>query len=193
MDSRTTTDRRRAAAVLWLAVALPAVASDDSGGAAASGNLRPVVVAEGREFIVLLPPGAAPGPPAGLSAASAGFAAQSYETGARRIHVVTYDGETYRAATAKDGPRSRIVFDTGGRRFRSLLPSIRVELDGNAPIGEVAEFLGAVRVTRFDRLGFAVLDLPADLHPAEAVQRVRELPGSPKAAVRLRMPRIEWK
>ena len=91
--------------------------------------------------------------------ASAGFSAESYETASRRIHVVVYDGETYRAAPPKEGPRSRIVFDTATRRFGSLLPSIRVELDDGVVIGTVADALGASRVTRFDPLGFAIFDL----------------------------------
>ena len=122
-----------------------------------------------------------------------GLTAQSFETGSRRIHVVSLDGDSYRAATPLDGPRSRVVFDPARRAFAPLLPSIRVELDGDVRLDAVEAALAAVRMTVFESLGFAVVDLPADLHPAEAVQRVRALPGQPEAAVRLRRPGIEWK
>ncbi|MDE0040256.1 MAG: hypothetical protein OXU77_22240 [Gammaproteobacteria bacterium] len=190
-------DRRLVGVVAWLAAtlsALFALGAEDSKEVSPFGGHR-AVLAEGRELIVLGVSAGAEGV-AGRrdgTPAFAAFAAESYEIGSRRIHVVAYDGETYRAAAPKEGPRSRIVFDPERRRFRSLLPSIRVELDGNVAVETVAEALGARRATRFDSLGFAVFDLPSDLHPAEAVARVREMPGAPAAAVRLRRPRIDWK
>ena len=110
-----------------------------------------------------------------------------------RFHEVAFGGETFQAVTPLDGPYSRIVFDPSRRAFVQLLPSIRVESTGGAQLEAIARALGATDVTVFDRLGFAFLDLPANLHPAEAVARVRALPGSPGAAVRLRPPRLQWR
>lgn len=103
------------------------------------------------------------------------------------------DGEIYRAATPLDGPRSRIVFDPDRRTFGSLLPSIRLELGADVDADAIGEALGALRVTEFASLGFAVLDLPGDVHPADAVAQVRRMPGRPEASVRLRGPRLEWR
>ncbi|MDE0190606.1 MAG: hypothetical protein OXQ90_04555 [Gammaproteobacteria bacterium] len=153
------------------------------------------VVADGRSLIVLHPQGSETSP-ARLSTAvreSSSFAARSHEVDSQRIHVVELDGETYRAATPIDGPRSRIAFDPAHRKFRSLLPSIRVELDAGVNADAVATDLGATRVTVFESLGFAIVDLPADVHPVDAVRQARNLPGGPKATVRLRAHRIEWK
>ena len=146
----------------------------------------PVVAAEGRQLAVLHP--------APKSAKrSAAINASAFESGAQRIHVVQVGGQTYRAATPLDGPRSRILFDPARRAFASLLPSIRLELAGGADAEAVGEALGATRVTVFERLGFAVIDLPHDLHPADAVDQARALPGRPEASVRLRSPPIEWR
>lgn len=153
------------------------------------------VVSGGHELIVLDPPrlAASPESPSAKDSQDAGFSARSYEIGSRRIHVVTHEGKTYRAATPLEGPFSRAVFDPLRRRFWSLLSSIRVELGEDAQPEAWADAIGAVGVTVFERLGFAIFHLPADLHPAEAVARVSDLPGEPVAQVRLRAPRIEWK
>ena len=154
-----------------------------------------VVVSEGRELIVLDLPRMASSAQS-LSSddpAGAGFSARSYENGSQRIHVVTHDGETYRTVTPLEGPFSRAVFDPTRRRFGLLLPSIRIELGENAQPEAWADAIGAVGVTVFERLGFAIFHLPADLHPAEAVARARDLPGQPVAEVRLKAPRIDWK
>ena len=177
------------ALLMTLAVALHAQAQEPVDRPFPADTL-PIVEAEGRELVVL---------PSytvfadGLKTASGGFAAQSFEAESRRIHVVTFEGETFRAATPLDGPRSWIAFDPDRRAFASLLPSIRIELDAGLELDAVAAEVGATGVTVFESLGFAIFDLPQDLHPADAVARVRALPGQPDAAVRLRGPRIEWR
>ena len=149
-----------------------------------------ITAAGGREVIVL-------SAQAGLRAvAQVGFPridAQSHETATQRIHVVTVEGETYRAATALDGPGSRIVFDPVRRTFVPLLPSIRVELTEGVQIEALAARVEAVGVTVFESLGFAIVDLPEALHPADAVARVSNAFGANVASVRLRGPRIEWR
>lgn len=154
----------------------------------------PVVVAEGRTFAVLRRSDETGGrPSSALSEVPAGPAARSFETTSQRIHVVEVDGEVYRAATPLDGPRSRIVFDPARRTFESLLPSIRIELGADVDAAAIGEALGALRVTEFTRLGFAVLDLPADLHPVDALAQVRRMSGRPEASARLRGPPLEWR
>ena len=138
----------------------------------------------GREVIVLSPTSALQAP---------GFAAQSHETATQRIHVVTYQGETFRAATPLAGSGSRIVFDPVRRTFVPLLQSIRVELSGGVPIDAIATEVGAVEIRVFESLGFAIMELPEELHPADAVARVSSAFGGGVASVRLRGPRIEWR
>ena len=141
-----------------------------------SEDLR-VVTAEGRNLVVLPSFAGASGT---AQLASGGLTAQSFETPTQRIHAVSLDGDTYRAATPLAGPRSRIVFDPVRQAFAPLLPSIRVELDGGVRLDAVEAALGAVGVTVFESLGFAIVELPADLHPAEAVATCAgDCPGSP--------------
>ncbi|MDE0193523.1 MAG: hypothetical protein OXQ90_19405, partial [Gammaproteobacteria bacterium] len=107
----TWADRRLARVVAWLAATLGvlfALGADDSKAVPPYGEHRAVVV-EGRELIVLNVPAGATGFADRRDARpeSTAFTAESYEIGARRIHVVVYDGETYRAAAPKEGPRSR--------------------------------------------------------------------------------------
>ena len=170
-------------------LALPAMAQEQPDRSLAPQELR-VVEAEGRDLIALPSH-------AGLADTAhpqrGPFVAQSFEAESRRIHIVTFEGETFRAATPLEGPRSWIAFDPDRRAFASLLPSIRVELDADLQLDAVAEEVGATGVTTFESLGFAILDLPEDLHPADAVTRVHALTGQPDASVRVRGPRIEWR
>ncbi len=127
------------------------------------------------------------------SAGPGGFMARSFETAAYRIHVVTMDGTTFRAATPRSGPRSRLVFDPVRRRFASLLPSIRVEMNKPVDLDALSSAVNAIDVTVIDSLEFAIVHLPVDMHPAEAIRRLRFWPVQPEVAVRLRRPKIEWR
>ena len=149
-----------------------------------------VTAAAGREVMVL---SSDAGSLALAQPEVAGFTAQSYETASQRIHVVSFEGETFRAATPVDGPWSRIVFDPSRRTFVPLLPSIRVELNDSVQIDAVAAAVDATGVTIFESLGFAIVELPEELHPANAVARVVNVLGQPGASVRLRRPEIEWR
>ena len=181
-----------ACAGLWFAVCvttLPTAAQDAPQRVDAPDGLL-VVTAEGGELLVLPPYGTTyPVAPRAFG----GLTATSFETASQRIHVVSLDGDAYRAATPLDGPRSRIVFNPARRAFAALLPSIRVELNAIVRLDAVEAALGAERVMVFESLGFAIVDLPAEVHPADAVERVRALPGQPVATVRLRRPGVEWK
>ena len=175
--------------LLALATAIPAAAEAPIDWPFATDGLH-VVEAEGRGLVVL--PSSA-GIQDDREAASGDFVARSFDADSRRIHVVTFEGETFTAATPLDGPRSWIAFDPGQRAFASLLPSVRVELDAGLNLEAIAAEVGATGVTVLRSLGFAIVDLPDDVHPADAVARIQELPGQPEAAVRLRGPRIEWR
>lgn len=109
------------------------------------------------------------------------------------MHVVVFEGETFSASTPIEGPWSRIAFDPSRRAFVQLLPSIRVETRDKTQLELIVRELGAINVTMFDSLALAVIDLPDDMHPAEAVARVQAMPGRPRATIRLRAPRVEWR
>ena len=139
--------------------------------------------------VVVLPTAAASSQ---LTIASRPMFAQSFETSSARIHTVSFEGETFQAFTPLQGPTSRIVFDPAQRKFVALLPSIRVELDDFSRLDSVANSLGAIDAASFERLGFAIIELPRALHPVEAIEMLGRLPEVSAASLRLRGPRIRW-
>lgn len=171
--------------------AAPAAAQEAAETALSRDALR-IVAAEGRELVALIPPGAAA---IGASARPAfiGVAARTFDTASRRVHEVSLDGETYRAAAPLHGPPAWPAFDPARRQFEWLQPNIRVELNGGAGLEAIARAVGATGVTVLESLGFAIVELPASLHPADAAARANAMAGRPVAALRLRGPPIEWR
>ena len=169
--------------VAALAASLSAAAQETP-----AGEFR-MAAAQGREVLVL-PAARASGQ---ARAASGWINGYSYETAAQRVHVVHYEGRTFRAATPLQGPYSRIAFDPSRRKFARLLPSVRAEIDNPRQLEAAKRALGATRADYFEKLGFAILHLPQDLHPVEAVAKLRALPGQPRGSIRLPRPPIQWR
>lgn len=180
-------------AVLCLAAPVFGVAAADPPSTAADPPSPPagfrLAAADGRD-VVLLPAGEAS---ARLRSASGAVLGRSWETGKRRIHEVTLEGRTYRAATPLDGPASRIAFDMSRRRFARLLPGIRVGCASREEADSIGKLARATRTRYLDKLGFAILDLPDTVHPAEAAARVNAELGGDKASVRIRRRNPRWK
>ena len=176
---------RRGTRLAWLMLVAAAVA-DTQPSAFREPRIAP---AQDRDVLVLA---SAPGATR-VDSSFGPLAARTYDTASRRVHVVAVDGAIHRASTPLRGAAARIAFDPLRGSFVELLPSLRVELGDGAPPETVAGAVGAVRVTRFDALGFAIVELPEHLHPADALARVRQLPDPPAATLRLRGPDIEWR
>ena len=148
-----------------------------------------VVAVSGRNA-VLLPSAEAT---AQLRSTAGAILGRSYETGEHRIHELTIEGRTYRAATPLDGPASRIAFDVRLRQFARLLPGIRVECASRTEAESIARRIGARQTRYLDRLGIAFLTLPDAVHPAEAADRVNALAGRDLASVRFHRRKPQWK
>lgn len=144
---------------------------------------------QGRE-VVVLPAGQASGTVRQERGTVYGYA---FESGGRRVHVIEFEGEVFRAATPLEGPASRIAFDPSRRTFVPLLPSIRVEVESRDRLEAVAKQFGSANSVYFDRLGFGIIDLPADLHPLKAIERLNTVSGPARASIRLRRPPLEWR
>ncbi|MCY4477061.1 MAG: hypothetical protein OXC70_03605 [Gammaproteobacteria bacterium] len=148
-----------------------------------------VAATQGRE-VVVLPTEQASGAVHSGRDTVYGYA---FESGDRRVHVIEFEGEVFRAATPLQGPASRIAFDPSRRTFVPLLPSIRVEAGSQAQLKAIGERLGAGKSVYFDKLGFGIIDLPEDMHPLEAIAQLESVAGQPRANIRLRRPPIEWR
>ncbi len=178
-----------------LAASLPAAALDAS---SIEGGGPGLVTAEARRLVTMP---AFPTPPVAPTATLAGepqeiaaaVTVETFDTGSHRVHVVSMAGKTYRATVPLEGPRQWLAFDPSRRAFAELLPSIRVELGNGVDPKVVAKAVDAVGIEVFDMLGFAIVTLPANLHPAAAEARIEALPGQPEAALRLRRPKIKWR
>lgn len=148
-----------------------------------------VVAVSGRNA-VLLPSAEAT---AWVPSAAGAILGRSYEAGEHRIHELTIEERTYRAATPLDGPASRIAFDVRRRQFVRLLPSIRVECRSRTEAESIARKIGARQTRYLDRLGIAILTLPDTVHPAEAADKVNAQAGRDQASVRFHRRRPQWK
>ena len=147
-----------------------------------------MMATQGREVLVL-PSSRASGT---LRFAGGPIHGRSNERGRLRIHEVSFRGQTYRAATPLDGASSRIVFDPRRRRFVPMLSSIRVEVADRAQLDAVARRTGATGTTYVARLGVGFVELPESLHPVEAIERLKAVPGNPRGTIRLRRPPVKW-
>lgn len=116
---------------------------------------------------------------------SGAIQAHSFETGNEGIHLVVFEGETYRASTPLEGEFSRMVFDPIRRQFVPLLSNIRVELEEFGQLESIAEVIGARTATPFQALGFAIIELPETRHPLDAVRQLRAPPFSLEASIRV--------
>lgn len=148
-----------------------------------------LAAAQGRE-VVVLPTEQASGSVRQERGTVYGYA---FESGDRRVHVIEFEGEVFRAATPLEGPASRIAFDPSRRTFVPLLPSIRVEVESQERLDAVAKLFGSTNSVYFDRLGFGIVDLPEDLHPLKAVERLKTVSGPARASIRLRRRPLEWR
>ena len=174
--------------VLSIGVAAYSVRDSAAAGESSAAGFR-VVAAAGRNAVLLPSAEATAQVPMGAGA----ILGRSHETARHRIHEVTLEGRTYRAATPLHGPASRIAFDLLRHRFVRLLPSIRVECANNSEAESIARQIGATQTRYLDRLGIAILTLPDDLHPAEAADRVNAQAGRDMASVRFHRRRPQWK
>ena len=110
-----------------------------------------------------------------------------------RVYELLHEGKTYRIQTPITGYRSRVAFDVKRKKFVALLPSIRVKLTDRMEIDAIAKSVGATDLWVFQKLGFAIMQLPFSVHPAQAVDLVKNMSPQSKAFVRLYRPPVKWR
>ena len=114
------------------------------------------------------------------------------ESATHRIYDVTLDGRRYELVLPINAPPRYLAFDPRHRAFTVLLPSIRVALDADTDLAPLAEAVRATRISAFEPLGFAFIDLPKELHPLDAVAIIEGLEREYSATVRLPVLKIDW-
>ena len=95
-------------------------------------------------------------------------------------------GRTALAHAHRAGPPVHFAFDSKGFEFRRLASTVRVELGDYGLLGGLVRELGAVSAKAYPELGFALIRLRPAADPAQAAQRLAELPGVRSANVRFK-------
>ncbi len=114
---------------------------------------------------------------------------QGIEQGWRvfRAHV---DNQTHTAHVAIDDESTHLAFDTAQKRFRRMLPSLRVELRDYATINEIVRKVGGTDGRVYEDLGFAIVRLPDTTNPARAAELLESQPGVLSTRLQLEEPPI---
>ena len=161
----------------WTRIALAATLTGLAPLAAAQELILRSTLVDDRTVVMMPAEGSAPagGPgPAGETRQSgvsslAGVAVRVSVNGDLRTYRADFLGRTYTAYDDLSGPPTRFAFDTGERRFRIVSSTILVELDDYDVLGQLVLERGALAAKGYPQLGFALIELPAEADPAEAV------------------------
>ena len=110
-----------------------------------------------------------------------------------RVYQAFHDGATRTLHVALDAVPRYAAFDTERNRFELLSASLRVELEDDALLDDVIAAAGATGGKAYPMLGFAIVQLPSQVNPADAAGDIQSLPGVVDAQVmiegRPRVPR----
>lgn len=115
------------------------------------------------------------------------------EIGDRRHYQVTHQGKSFSVTVPTTGVGSLVAFDTNRMKFVSLSTSIRLRLTDRVAISEVASSLEATEYWEFEKLGFAIVQLPISTHPVDALEQVKVLYPDIQGYVRLQRPPVRWR
>ena len=129
-----------------------------------------------------------PGAPMPAAAIIDGVQLSVADEGNFRVYRATLNGETHTTRVALDGPPKHMAFDPERERFREVTPSVIVELSDYALLDEVVESSGVLAGKAYPELGFAIVQLPETLNPAEAARALLGHPAVDAARVQLAGP-----
>ena len=108
--------------------------------------------------------------------------------GGFRVYQAFHDGATRTLHVALDAVPRFAAFDPERNRFELLSPSLRVELEDDALLDDVIAASGAIGAKAYPMLGFAIVQLPSQVNPADAAGVVQSLPGVVDAQVMIERP-----
>lgn len=95
-----------------------------------------------------------------------------------RIYRATVGGHSVSTKVSAVGPPTYLAFDLANRRFRKLAHTLRVELDGDEQLEQLVRKAGGTTGKAYPQLGFALIALPRDVDPADAVNRLNAGAGA---------------
>ena len=98
------------------------------------------------------------------------------EDGAR-VYRVFHAGVTRTLHVAAGASLRYVAFDLDRNRFELLSPGLRVELQDYGLLGEIVAAAGGSGGKAYPMLGFAIVQLPPEANPVDAIHAIEELPG----------------
>lgn len=110
------------------------------------------------------------------------------EEGDFRVYRALHKGKEHKIYVAREGRPRWLAFDPAQGRFRDVLSSLRVELSDYDQLPEFVEAVGGIRGKAYIPLGFAIVELPSEVNPAEVASIVQSLPGVEAASIQLEGP-----
>jgi len=86
------------------------------------------------------------------------------------VHRARYHGQTHTAYAQLEGPERHLAFNPQSRRFEEVSSSLLIRLASDSHLEAVIEASGAIGGKAYPALGWALLQLPAEVNPATVVQ-----------------------
>ncbi len=105
-----------------------------------------------------------------------------------RVYRAQHKGKDHQVHMALDGAPRHLAFDLEAGRFRDILPSLRIEMNDYASFDTIVQQAGGTGGKVYEALGFALIQLPDDLNPAEVAAELSELHSVTRATIQLRGP-----
>ncbi len=121
-------------------------------------------------------------------AGSAGTRVSIAVEGDYRVYRARHKGKDHHVHVALDGPAPYLAFDVEEGRFRNILPSLRVEMNDYADFDAVVQQAGGNGGKVYEALGFALIQLPDDINPAEVAAELSTMPSVTRANIQLQGP-----
>ena len=105
-----------------------------------------------------------------------------------RVYRVFHKGVTRALHVPLDAALRHAAFDPERNRLELLSPALRVELEDYGLLDQIVAVAGGTRGKAYPMLGFAIVQLPPHVNPAEAANAIEALPGVVDAQLMIEGP-----
>ena len=94
-----------------------------------------------------------------------------------RVYQTFHNGITRSLHVALDAALRYVAFDPERNRFEMLSPGLRVELEDYGLLDRIVDAAGGIGGKAYPMLGFAIVQLPLEASPVDAILAIEDLPG----------------
>ena len=93
------------------------------------------------------------------------------------VYEAFHQGVTRTLHVALDATLRYVAFDPERNRFEMLSPGLRVELEDYGLLDRIVDAAGGIGGKAYPMLGFAIVQLPLEANPVDAILAIEDLPG----------------